>query len=680
MTLRLVSIALTVTNSAGSASYEARFTGGLNILNAQNTWGKSTLIQSIVYALGLEGSQSASRRSPLGPAMTTVIETSRGRSAVLESHVTLTVVNHRGRYMRVRRWGSSGVIDRGLVQVWLGSSEEELNTSQRRDMFVRESGSTTSKVGFHRLLEEYLGWTLPMVPNYANSETRLYIEVLFPLFYVEQKFGWSGVAPRIPTHFGIRDPLRRSTEYVLGLNTLTRLRAREALRAEEAEVGREWSAAVARAHGAAVAENFRVVHLDERPVIAANRRASVVEVNDGGEWLNMSAALDHWRRQLNGMAEIVTTAGQQTQPSRERLAEAERELQRLAANLRVTSERLAMSRADGHAISLRLQAIENDKRHLNDVRRIERLGGELAFPLLAEGRCPTCSQNVDNRQVATGSVGTVDENIRLLDAERATLLSMSEAADQRTDFLAQSAAAANTALSEVRERVRLLKDELSGPSDAPSVAEVQERLRLEGRMRAATRVGDIVGAVEEKLDELAASLDSIRTRRAGLDHELGSSEDAATLERFRSSFRDQLESYNLRSLSPRDITIDEDTLLPTHDGFELAFDVALGMSASDTIRTKWAYHTALLETSRENENAHHLTLLMLDEPRQQETDRVSLRAFLERLRFDSRDSQIIYATSEDPVVLSELLSDIPHHRLPADGSHLIDFRNGREPS
>jgi hypothetical protein len=68
-----------------------------------------------------------------------------------------------------------------------------------------------------RLLEEFLGWSLPMVPGFPGEDIRLYLEVIFPLFYVEQKFGWSGVAPRVPTHFRIRDPLPRAVEYVLGL-------------------------------------------------------------------------------------------------------------------------------------------------------------------------------------------------------------------------------------------------------------------------------------------------------------------------------------------------------------------------------------------------------------------------------------------------------------------------------
>ncbi|AYF28835.1 hypothetical protein CSH63_15495 [Micromonospora tulbaghiae] len=333
-----------------------------------------------------------------------------------------------------------------------------------------------------------------------------------------------------------------------------------------------------------------------------------------------------------------------------------------------------MSQGDADAISARLASMDEDKKRLRDVKRIERLGGEMELPLLAEGRCPTCSQEVDGRDVATETVSSVEENISLLDAERVTLLSMQSSAAQRTNDITRSIAAAEAALSEARDRVRLLRDELVGPSNAPSVAEVQERLSLESRLRAAGRVSAIVGAVNEELDELAVRLDDLRVRRANADSGEVDEQDRKTLRQFRSSFQEQLAAYNLRSLSPEAVSIDEKTLLPVNDGFELTFDVAMGISASDTIRTKWAYYTALMETAQRVSEGRHLGLLMLDEPRQQETDRPSLAAFLQRLRDDSQLAQIVYATSEDPKVLDQLLVGVPYNNLPADGRHLIDFR------
>ena len=669
--MRIVSVALDVQSTLGHVSYQCRMEPGLNVLNAPNSWGKSTLLQSIVYALGLEGSLSASRRVPLGPAMTQAVETTRGRGSVIESYVTLTVANDRGRYLRVRRWAQSLEISPNLVQVLAADSEAGLNAARRQDMFVREGGATSSEVGFHRLLEEFLGWSLPLVPGYSGENIRLYLEVVFPLFYVEQKFGWSGVAPRTPTHYRIRDPLQRSVEYVLGLSTLDLIRAREALKEEEATIGAEWTAAVGRLSGVASAENLRLILPDVRPVGTGQRQAAVLEASTGEQWTPLNIAEASWRERLLAIGDQVLPAGERTGRNRVDLATAEAQVRKLGAIVRDLREQLSVSGADQDALAARMAGVEEDKRRLTDIQRIRRLGGELDLPLITEGRCPTCQQDLDGRDVASGTVSSIEENISLLDAERVTLRAMQDAALERSARLEESVHAAEADLGAARDQVRLLRDELVGPSNAPSLSQVQERLTLESRLRGAAAVQDTSAAVEYELDELSIRLDDVRARRATLGEATVSSSDAATMAAFRNSFQQQIASYGLRSVPPSEVTIDDRTLLPVNDGFELSFDLALGFSASDTIRTKWAYHTALFETASTQERGRHLGLVALDEPRQQETDHRSLAAFLARLNGDRDLGQVLYATSEEPTVLARLLRDIPHNSLPTSGPNLL---------
>lgn len=675
--MRIVSVALNVQSTLGPFSYQCRLAPGLNILNAPNSWGKSTLLQSIVYALGLEGALSASRRAPLGPAMTQAVETDRGRGSVIESYVTLTITNEQGRYLRIRRWAKSLEVNVNLIQVLAADSEAGLDAAARQDMFVREGGATVSEVGFHRLFEDFLGWSLPMVPGFSGEDIRLYLEVIFPLFYVEQKFGWSGVAPRVPTHFRIRDPLPRAVEYVLGLSTLERIRALEALKQEQAAIGEEWTAAVSRLSGAVSAESLRLILPDTRPVGTGRRQAAVIEASTDNQWIPLQRAEQVWRDRLEAIGEQVLLAGERTSRSRADLAAAESQVRKFGASLRDLQEQLAVSIADRDALASRLVGIEADKRRLTDVQRIRRFGGELDLPLIAEGRCPTCQQDVDGRDVASGTVSTIEESVALLDAERVTLVSMQAAAQERGARLAESVQAAEADLAAARQQVRLLRDELVGPSNGPSLSQVQERLTLENRLRGAAAVMDTCAAVEHDLDELSIRLDDVRARRALLGEETGSAMDAAILTAFRDSFKQQIAAYGLRSVPPSEVTIDGQTLLPITGGFELAFDLGLGFSASDTIRTKWAYHTALFEVATTQERGHHLGLLVLDEPRQQETDPQSLAGYLNRLNRDSQLGQVLYATSQNAEVLAPLLRDIPHNSLPASEANLFVLNDGQ---
>jgi hypothetical protein len=91
------------------------------------------------------------------------------------------------------------------------------------------------------------------------------------------------------------------------------------------------------------------------------------------------------------------------------------------------------------------------------------------------------------------------------------------------------------------------------------------------------------------------------------------------------------------------------------------------MSASDTIRLKWAYQLALLEIARETQT-HHAGFVVFDEPQQQKTAKISFKKLLDRAATASTSGQqIIFATSEDRDQLEEFLSDLECHFLAFEG-------------
>jgi hypothetical protein len=67
-------------------------------------------------------------------------------------------------------------------------------------------------------------------------------------------------------------------------------------------------------------------------------------------------------------------------------------------------------------------------------------------------------------------------------------------------------------------------------------------------------------------------------------------------------------------------------------------------------------HAGLLEVDRE-EQTNHLGLLLLDEPRQQQADKVSFAEFAKRASDASKFSQqVIFMTSEDETTVQAMLA------------------------
>src|SRR3546814_5337694 len=74
-TLRLRAI-----TASGPYGADIRFASGLNVIWADNTKGKSTCMQAMLYALGLEKMLSPRREVPLPHAMTTYLRCDDERS------------------------------------------------------------------------------------------------------------------------------------------------------------------------------------------------------------------------------------------------------------------------------------------------------------------------------------------------------------------------------------------------------------------------------------------------------------------------------------------------------------------------------------------------------------------------------------------------------------------------
>ncbi|MGW7246308.1 AAA family ATPase [Streptomyces decoyicus] len=675
MTLKLTEIEVHSRTDAGNLIYSAEFNDGLNVLAAPNSFGKSTLLQAITYALGLEGMFSASRKPPFGPALTAVADfPDSKRARVRESWVTLTVENHRGEFLKVKRFVMGDGVDSSLVQTWHSLTYRDLRVANQVDLFVRQPGAAVRKLGFHHLLANFIGWDVPLVPGFNSAEVPLYMEAIFPMFYVEQKSGWSGVTPRMPTYLRIRDVLRRSAEFTLGLSTLDRLRALTALRSEEEQIKTAWKLAVERLVSAAESINSRLAFLQESPVTPARRQDLVPEALMDSRWLPTSAVLETWREQLRALSRHeVVTAGSRTAQARRELAEAEQEVRQLGADLRLFDEQLSLSRNDLDMLAGRLAALDEERARLLDLRKLRSFGSILSIETVAREKCPTCGQDLDEREVATGMAASLDESLSEVEAERGALISVRVSTENRRATAERDKRAIQALLDEARQRVRFLRDELSGPSAAPSKSLVQEQIRLENNVEYGQRLIDFTDQVNEALEGLAERWQNVRDRIKELGRSTLSAEDERIVSRMQSSFRGQVAEYGLRSVPPNELSIDPETLVPVNDGVELAFDLSMAISASDMIRTKWAYYVSLFEASKQSERGRHANLLIFDEPRQQETDRRSLSAFAKRLSSGAASGcQVIYATSEDPRDLAEVLRDIDEcHFLPVNGAHLL---------
>jgi hypothetical protein len=227
--------------SGGLYGTDIRFGRGLTVVWANNTKGKSTCMQGMLYALGMERMLSPRREIPLPHAMTSYVETDKKEQhAILESSVSLEMENGAGQIITVHRPVKSH-LDNRLISVDFGPTLTDDNTNApRRNFFVIDPGAALREDGFHHFLEDFLGWELPIVKRYDGPDGKLYLETVFPLFWVEQKAGWSTIPAAIPTYLRIREVHKRAVEFIMDLDVYRIELRRQQIFDQLAANAREW--------------------------------------------------------------------------------------------------------------------------------------------------------------------------------------------------------------------------------------------------------------------------------------------------------------------------------------------------------------------------------------------------------------------------------------------------------
>lgn len=644
---------------------DIEFSDGLNILRADNTSGKSTCMQAVIFALGLEGMLSPKREVPLPHVMTDEIEVAGKSTPVDESWVELEIQNDSDESMIVRRIVKSAVVDQTLISTEVRAAGESY---ELRDYFVRRRGAAQNEAGFHRALAAFLGWELPQVTRNDGSEGPLYLECIFPFFYVEQKHGWSGIQARIPTYLQIREVGKRSAEFVLGLDVYQRILRRQRLTTVAQLISAEWREASTNAQRSLRDKGVVLEGIPSRPVDNFDMDAVRTYLADAADWISLEDALSRARHELETLAALpVATVSEQGGELEQELREVEHQI--LASSV-LLSELLAEGeevRERTQALELRLETLETELQRQQDVITLQKLGGS-NFPMLSGGsHCPTCEQRLaDGFEITENPMSAMD-NVAHLNREIRTFRSLRGDAERLSEVSETRAQTLRSDLSMLRRKERSIKDALTASSETPSIAQIASQIRLSERVSQLEHAEASLTDALRSFSTASASWATNQRELRSLGDEQLTVEDRRTLKRLERVFVEQLHEYGFSSLTPSTIEISPDTYRPVHEGFDLGFD----LSASDMVRVIWAYLIAILEVSKPP-RGHHSNMLLLDEPRQQETSRLSFKALLTRAATAGMmGSQIIIATSEEQDELESMMAGLEFNPIFYEGGTKI---------
>jgi hypothetical protein len=225
--LQIKALRLEINTTNGLYGAFFPFESGLNIIRANNTSGKSTIFQSIIYALGFEELIGGKNEKTMQSVLKDAVLDGNHQYNVLQSSIVLEISNA-DKTVTIRR----GVINENrkpqLVDVIDGPYLTDPDGNYDiRQMYIHDSGAATDvKYGFHVFLEEFLEWQVPNVLDSAGNSTKLYLPLIAPSFIVEQKSGWSSLFATMP-FYRVKNAEERVIEFcsILMFSKMNRLKS-----------------------------------------------------------------------------------------------------------------------------------------------------------------------------------------------------------------------------------------------------------------------------------------------------------------------------------------------------------------------------------------------------------------------------------------------------------------------
>ena len=617
---------LHIETQEGPYGFEFPFSRQLTIIRGGNSSGKSTLVSTLLYSMGMEELVGGRNEKALPYAVKNYLNDRDLEISITHSETWVELENSKGEVVTLRRAIRDARRDPRLIEVYPGA---HLTNPQMLPepipTFVHDAYSAQIKQGFFRYFEEFLGLALPRVASNTAVDAKLYLQTVFAAHAVEQKRGWTDYIANIP-YFGIREARTRVTEYILGLDVFDTIAERNQLNGESVAISNEWQNLLGELRQETVPAGIAVSGVPQSPTAKFSvNDASLSKTADGAPY-SLSVYVDQLRLELNrlqasqGDSNKISDESllQQLQQSEDRAAHLAELYEKAATNLSL--DRLSLSELENL-----LEETETSLRDNRTTLKLREMGAQAGLQV-SQGLCPTCDQPIADSLLPTALAGPqmdIETNIEHLGAQR-RMLSRHIEGHQETIRHAEAAVAdVAQQLTQEREFATATRVDL-GTTAIHSKAVVRRIVNTEMEIERIERHQRAAENLLGRLERLAERLETNRLARQALPKDQYSQADHHRISYFAKLFRAYAGSFGYESVANiADIDISTDNLLPVLSQLELReiqrpkSDLNKESSASDFVRLIWSYLLSLYEASaRQDAPGHHLGVLVLDEPGQ----------------------------------------------------------------
>lgn len=662
--LRINRLRIEINTVNGMYGLDESFKEGLNFVESEeNTCGKSSILAAIYYCLGLEqilGGVAGIGGKVLTSVFKNNIDDDKDSWNVTESGIYLEISNGSEVVTIYRNVKAENKDDR-LVTVFYSKYDSISDPeTPNEDFYVNIQYSATRQRGFHTFLENFLHLNLPLVHTSDGSERKLYVQLVFSAMLIEQKHGWSGILSGMPI-FGIRESKRRVIEYILGLDTIKNEKERDYLAGVKTDIENEWEKCISEMQRAVNFESCSITNIPLRPRVLSDNDYSRISIfTEGG--VTISEKLQQLEDEYKSLRQLKPRVADNFEALNAELSDTESAMLNYESALQQLTQRLSSIEQVIIRLTSDIQLICSDIQNNEDAARLQKFGSESASEQISVNICPTCKQQIqDNLIDANPCSGfmSIEENIRHLKAQKSMLDFSLNSRKNTREALQKEKVIYENKLLILRRLAQTLRSDLYTTIDTEaSEAILLKKIEISKK---AEQLSKLQGAFNEffnRLSDLSDRWNIYLDQKSRLPKRGLSELDINKIALLKSYFINNLQRYHYSSLSNFDgIEISEESLLPTIDGFDMKFD----SSASDGIRTIWAYTLALLQVSAEK-GGNHPGVIIFDEPAQQSIVSEDMKSFIRSVVEVTAKGQIIMAITLNSKELIQIIDELDTNR------------------
>lgn len=660
-------VTLTATDNK-EYGYRIPFSSGLNIIRGDNSSGKSTLVNSLIYSLGMEEIIGSKGSAALPYALKDRFDLNGDNKSIIDSTVYLELENQLGKVITLKRAIKSNEVDNKLVQIIEGAylTNPSMDTLKSKYTFLHDGGSAQDEEkGFFAYLEKFLGLNLPRISDNKGKEAKLYLQSVFSAIIVEQKRGWTDYIANIP-YYGISAMREKVAGFLLDLDVFRNAKDLNELQSKRSKVMTLWSELVSEVKISTESKYLSVSGLSKTPSIDFDPRLVFITERNGTE----AQSFELVKKGLqNGMQEIIQNEVSQFSGESSGLIKeielVQNRVDELLTMQSMCSSQIKINESQRGQYIENLASIEDDLRSNKLTEKLVKFGADETELDFAKGKCHTCLNPIDDILISPDSMAmpmSLQENIIHLGNQKKMINSLLGGLNKNIERDKGQLLTINKELVKTSKELVSLKRDIKSTTNIKE-ADIRRKINIENRLEELNKLEIMLEKSLQSLVKLSAQYKELNASILKLSKSSFSPDDISKIRGFSYEFKTLARTFGYRSAVVDEIEVKPQTLLPYLKDLELReqvktpselkdknsasnTDIKSDSSASDFVRLIWSYLIALYKTSAKT-GGNHPGLILFDEPAQHSMSTKSVNQLLKTLSTTTGLQSIIVASFDE---------------------------------